>query len=128
MSSGEARFNSGIAQAGILGTQLSRDTGTGGGQRPLNSLKYRSRDMPAVRMLLLMMSTPTSEYFGMMTGRTIPGLVRTTCESVVRSCVKPSASKIRTSVRQSAGANLLAGMFAAIVALRGTAVHDLPST
>lgn len=62
--------------------------------------------MPAVRMLFLMMSTPTSEYFGMMTGRTILGLLRTTCEPVVRSCVKTSASKIRTSVRQSAGASL----------------------
>ena len=42
-----------------------------------------------------------------MTGRAMPGLLSTTCEPVVRSRVKPSASKTRTSVRQSVGASRL---------------------
>ena len=72
---------------------------------PSNS-KYRSRDMPAVRTLFPMMSRPTSAYFGMTTG---PGDARLAehDEPVVRSRVKPSASKTRTSVRQSVGASRL---------------------
>ncbi len=67
---------------------------SGGRVQILSSrLKYRLRDIPAVRMLLRIMSRPTSAYFGTMTGRRTPGLLSTTCEPVVRSCVKPSANQ-----------------------------------
>src|SRR6185295_12653776 len=39
-----------------------------------SSLRYRSRDIPAVRRLFLMMKIGTAAYFGITTGRMTPAL------------------------------------------------------
>lgn len=78
--------------------------GAEGGQACLSNARKRFRDMPAVRMLDWMISEVISAYFGITTGRRIPGFTMTICEPLVRSCTNPSASKILTRVFQSMGA------------------------
>ena len=60
-----------------------------------------------MRMLLRMMSWPTSAYFGMTTGRAILGFDMITWDPAMRSVLNPAAVKTLTKVRQSVGVILL---------------------
>src|SRR5450759_1503072 len=61
------------------------------------SSKYRSREIPAVRRLFLMMNTGTNEYLGITTGRSTPALVKTRWSPSCRIRRKPPASNTRHS-------------------------------
>ena len=111
---------SGGIRAGRVACALHRRRCLGGARRQgprklvrtsvhtaLNSSKYRSREMSAVRKLLRMMSRPTSGYFGTTTARATPGLVMITWEPAMRSVWKPAAPKTLTKVRQWVGVILL---------------------
>ena len=78
-----------------------------------------------MRMLLRMMSWPTSAYFGMTTGRAIPGFDMITWEPEMRSVLNPAAVKTLTKVRQSVGVILLTRLAQPVEAVRAPCARSL---
>jgi len=66
--------------------------------------KYRSRGIPALRMLL--MKTGTLLYFGMTTGRITPGLVKIRWSPSSRTQTNPSRSNMHTRILCETGLSL----------------------
>jgi len=61
------------------------------------SSKYRSRLIPAVRRLFLMMNTGILRYFGTTTGRSTPAFIKIIWSPSSRTHLKPSRSKTHAS-------------------------------
>jgi hypothetical protein len=68
--------------------------------------KYRSRVIPALRMLFLTMKTGTLLYFGMTTGRITPDLVKIMWSPSSRTQINPSRSNMHARILYETGLSL----------------------